>query len=123
MSHSSCSPAGHRRDRKLSGRSRADHRLRPRWLGRVAARGYAPPPLGSPIRLRAVEPTSFRVRPLTIVLVLVALALVAVAVVYFTKSAADLPSYMPGHQAHVTRHHTKHGIAMLGLAVLAGIGA
>ena len=26
-------------------------------------------------------------------------------------------SVSPGHEAHVTRHHTKHGVAMLGLGV------
>jgi amino acid permease len=67
--------------------------------------------------------TGFRVRPLTAVLIVVAIALVAVAVVYFTTTATKLPSFFPGHQAGSTRHHTKHGIAVLGLAVLALIGA
>jgi hypothetical protein len=49
--------------------------------------------------------------------------LVVLAVVYFTTAASSLPSVLPGHQAGSTRHHTKHGIAMLGLAVLAWIGA
>jgi hypothetical protein len=43
--------------------------------------------------------------------------------VYFTRTADALPSFLPGHEAGVTRHHTKHGIAMLGLAVLTWIGA
>ncbi len=51
----------------------------------------------------------------------VALVFVALAVVYFTSAAQDLPAFLPGHQAGLTRHHTKHGIAMLGLAVLAVI--
>ncbi len=46
---------------------------------------------------------------------------VVLAVVYFTRTAQDLPAFLPGHQAGLTRHHTKHGIAMLGLAVLAVI--
>lgn len=50
-----------------------------------------------------------------------ALIFVAVAIVYFTRSAQDLPAFLPGHQAGLTRHHTKHGIAMLGLAVFAVI--
>jgi hypothetical protein len=49
----------------------------------------------------------------------VALLFVALAVLYFTTAAQDLPAFLPGHQAGLTRHHTKHGIAMLGLAVLA----
>jgi hypothetical protein len=48
---------------------------------------------------------------------------VVLAVVYFVTPADQLPSVLPGHQAGITRHHTKHGIAMLGLAVLACIGA
>jgi hypothetical protein len=51
-----------------------------------------------------------------------ALIFVVLAVVYFTRSAQDLPSFLPGHQTGVTRHHTKHGIAMLGLAVFAVVG-
>lgn len=58
-----------------------------------------------------------------IVLGVLAAVFVALAVVYFTTSANNLPSVMPGHQAGVTRHHTKHGIAMLGLAVVSLVGA
>lgn len=52
----------------------------------------------------------------------VALLFVALAVMYFTTAAQDLPAFLPGHQAGLTRHHTKHGIAMLGLAMLAVVG-
>jgi hypothetical protein len=51
--------------------------------------------------------------------VLLAAALVAIGVVYFTKTAADLPGFFPGHAAHSTKHHVKHGIAMITLALLA----
>ena len=67
--------------------------------------------------------SSIRFRPLTGVLVAVGIVLVVVAVVYFTVPASDLPSVVPGHQAHSNHHHVKHGIAMLGLAVVAWIGA
>ncbi len=63
--------------------------------------------------------SKFHIRPLTIVLVLLAAVLVAIGVVYFTKTAADLPSFFPGHAAHSTKHHVKHGIAMIMLAVVA----
>jgi amino acid permease len=66
---------------------------------------------------------SIQFRPVTALLVVLAIALVAVGVVYLTTSADQLPSILPGHQAHLTRHHTKHGIAMFGLAVLALVGA
>jgi hypothetical protein len=60
---------------------------------------------------------------LTWLLLAVAVVFVVLAVVYFVTPAKDLPSVLPGHDAAVIRHHTKHGIAMLGLAVLACIGA
>lgn len=66
--------------------------------------------------------TNFRIRPLTIVLVVVALALVAGSIVYFTTAARDLPALVPGHDAHSSTHHIKHGIAMIMLA-LAALGA
>ncbi len=62
-------------------------------------------------------------RPLTALCLAVAAACVIVAIVYFTKTAADLPSFFPGHQAGNTKHHTKHGLAMVGLAVLAVVAA
>jgi hypothetical protein len=66
---------------------------------------------------------SIQFRPATMLLVLAAIVFVVLGVVYFTTAADKLPSFMPGHQAHITRHHTKHGIAMFGLAVLALVGA
>jgi hypothetical protein len=59
----------------------------------------------------------------TIGLIVLGLLLVVVAVVYFTRSAGSLPAFFPGHQSGSSRHHTKHGIAMLALAVLCGVGA
>ncbi len=47
---------------------------------------------------------------------LVGLLLLGVAVLYFTQAADALPAFLPGHEAGVTRHHTSHGIAALGLA-------
>jgi len=62
-------------------------------------------------------------RPLTGVLLLVAALLVVIAVLYFTQTAKALPSFFPGHQAGSAHRHIKHGIAMIGLACLAVIGA
>jgi hypothetical protein len=67
--------------------------------------------------------SNFRIRPLTVLLVLVAVTLVVVGVVYFMETAAQLPSFFPGHDAHSTTHHIKHGMAMIMLAVLALGGA
>jgi hypothetical protein len=64
-----------------------------------------------------------RIRPLTILLVIVAIGFIALGVVYFTTPAHSLPALMPGHEAHSTHHHIKHGIAMVGLAVLILIAA
>jgi amino acid permease len=63
--------------------------------------------------------SNFRIRPLTIVLLLLAVVLIAGGVVYFTKTAADLPGFFPGHTAHSTKHHVKHGLALITLAVFA----
>ncbi len=62
-------------------------------------------------------------RPLTGVLLLVAIVLVVVAVMYFTQTANALPGFFPGHAAGSTHHHVKHGVAAIGLACLAAIGA
>jgi hypothetical protein len=67
--------------------------------------------------------SNVRIRPLTIALLIIAAVLVLIAVVYFTRTAADLPSLFPGHTAHSSKHHVKHGIAALGLAVVAVIAA
>jgi len=58
----------------------------------------------------------------TMAMLVVAIAVGVVSVVYFTKSAADLPSFFPGHAVGDTHHHTKHGIAaaLVALALLAG---
>ena len=52
----------------------------------------------------------------TIALAVLGLLLIALAVVYFVDSADALPSFLPGHQAGVTKHHTKHGLGALVLA-------
>jgi hypothetical protein len=69
-----------------------------------------------------VRMSNFRIRPLTILLIVVGLACIAGGVVYFTTTAHDLPAFVPGHDAHSTTHHIKHGIAMIMLA-LAALGA
>lgn len=61
-------------------------------------------------------------RPLTIACILAALLLAVIAFVYFSRTASDLPSFFPGHLAGSSKHHTKHGVAFVGLAVLAVIG-
>jgi hypothetical protein len=36
--------------------------------------------------------------------------LIVAAVIYFLMPADQLPSFMPGHEAGVTRVHMKHGL-------------
>ena len=70
-----------------------------------------------------LQMSNFRIRPLTIVLVLLGLALTAGGIVYFTETAHNLPAFFPGHDVHSTTHHTKHGLAMITLALVAFAGA
>ena len=62
-------------------------------------------------------------KPLVLACIGLAVVFVIAGIVYFTKTAADLPSFFPGHDAHSTAHHTKHGLAMLGLAAVSLLGA
>lgn len=55
-------------------------------------------------------------------LLIVGVALVALGVVYFVTPAHQLPSLLPGHDT-TSRHHIKHGLAMLMLAAGAWVGA
>jgi hypothetical protein len=43
--------------------------------------------------------------------------------VYLVKTAAQLPSFFPGHQAGDAHHHTKHALAAFALALVSWIGA
>jgi hypothetical protein len=65
----------------------------------------------------------FQVRPATVLLVILGVALLALAVYYFVTPAGSLPSILPGHQAGSAHHHTKHGLAVAALAILAWVGA
>ena len=56
-----------------------------------------------------------------LVLTLLGVVLLIVAAVYFVLPADQLPSFFPGHEAGVTRMHTRHGIVagVAGLVLLA----
>jgi len=64
----------------------------------------------------------FVLRPPAVALLLAGFGLIALAVVYFVTPAHQLPSLLPGHDA-TSRHHIKHGLAMLMLAAGAWVGA
>jgi hypothetical protein len=55
-----------------------------------------------------------------LILSLLGVVLLIVAAVYFLMPADQLPSFFPGHEAGVTRMHTKHGIvvAVAGVVLL-----
>jgi len=67
--------------------------------------------------------TSVKIRPLTLLLLLATLALAIVGFLYFTKTAADLPAFFPGHLAHSTHKHVKHGMVAVTLAAVTLVGA
>ena len=50
-------------------------------------------------------------RTLGIAAAVLGVLMLVVAIVYWTRSAADLPGFFPGHEAGSTHHHAKHGIA------------
>jgi hypothetical protein len=56
-----------------------------------------------------------------LVLTLLGVVLLVVAAVYFLVPADQLPGFLPGHEAGVTRVHGKHGIVagVAGLVLLA----
>ncbi len=59
-----------------------------------------------------------RSRGLIVAAVIAGVVLIVIAVVYFAEPAKSLPSFFPGHDAHSTTTHVKHGIA----ALLLGVG-
>jgi hypothetical protein len=56
-----------------------------------------------------------------LILTLLGVILLVVAAVYFLMPADQLPGFFPGHEAGVTRVHTKHGIVsgVAGVVLLA----
>jgi hypothetical protein len=56
-----------------------------------------------------------------LILTLLGVVLLVVAAVYFLVPADQLPGFLPGHEAGVTRVHTKHGVVsgVAGLVLLA----
>ena len=59
----------------------------------------------------------------TALLISAGVVCIAVAVVYFSRPASQLPSFFPGHDVTLSRHHTTHGIGMVALAALCWVGA
>jgi hypothetical protein len=55
------------------------------------------------------------------VLTLLGVILLVIAAVYFLVPADQLPGFMPGHEAGVTRVHVKHGVVsgVIGIILLA----
>ena len=60
---------------------------------------------------------------LVMVLIILAILSAIVAVVYFTKTAGNLPHFYLGYTKGSTHKHVKHGVAFAGLAVVLLLGA
>jgi hypothetical protein len=56
-------------------------------------------------------------------LIALGLLFAVVGVVYLAKTAAQLPSFFPGHQAGSAHHHTKHALVAFALAIVSWAGA
>ena len=56
-------------------------------------------------------------------LIVLGLLFAVVGVVYLAKTAAQLPSFFPGHQAGFAHHHTKHALVAFALAIVSWAGA
>ena len=56
-----------------------------------------------------------------LVLTVLGVVVLVIAAVYFLVPADQLPDFMPGHEAGVTRVHIKHGIVsgVVGVVLLA----
>lgn len=71
-----------------------------------------------------VTPTTRNTPPVvTYALVVLGVLFAVVGVIYFTRTAANLPSFFPGHLAGSAHKHTKHGMAAVGVALVLWIGA
>jgi hypothetical protein len=57
------------------------------------------------------------------ILILLAILSAIVAVIYFTKTAGNLPHFFLGYTKNATYKHDKHGIAFSALAIVLLIGA
>jgi hypothetical protein len=82
-----------------------------------------------------------RIQPVAIVLIVIAVILIVVGIIYLTQTADNLPGFIPGKPSDAQlqlaecnadktnrpcftpRHYTKRGIAALGLATIALVGA
>jgi hypothetical protein len=63
-----------------------------------------------------------KIRSVTILLLVVAALFAVVGVIYVADTAAHLPTFFPGHDVHLVRHHYTHSAAafMLALAAVGG---
>lgn len=68
----------------------------------------------------------------SVVLLAVAAALVVIGLLYFTRTSAHLPTFLPGHYerssvpghvAQARKHHVRLGLVAFGLALVAVVAA
>jgi hypothetical protein len=58
-------------------------------------------------------------RAIVIASIVAGVVLIIISIIYFVEPAKSLPGFFPGHAAHSSHHHTKHGIAALLLGIAA----
>jgi ABC-type transporter Mla subunit MlaD len=74
--------------------------------------------IANDVHKRAFYPCAIaKRRNLILPAVLLGVVLLVVAVLYWVDTASSLPSFFPGHDAHSSHHHVKHGIAALVVAL------
>ena len=56
-------------------------------------------------------------------LIVLGLLFAVVGVVYLARTATQLPSFFPGHQAGSAHHHAKHALVAFALAIVSWAGA
>jgi len=65
-----------------------------------------------------------RISPIGWLLIVLGLLFVAIGVIYLTTTAANLPSFIPGHVAHAdSGKYKKRGLASIVVALVAFAGA
>jgi hypothetical protein len=59
----------------------------------------------------------------TAALIVLGVLFAAAGALYLARTATQLPSFFPGHQAGSAHHHTKHALIAFLLAAVSWVGA
>jgi hypothetical protein len=80
-------------------------------------------PLTSRFTVRVDSEVSLMRTFLIVALVVGGLACIGAGIVYFVEPAKHLPTFFPGYARHSHLHGIHHGLVMLGIGLLAMLGA